>query len=60
MESTRRSDTDPQTIAIRIDEVDFTTPRLIQDIHPELVCNRIDVIYPEVKEGVWAGIPGVL
>ena len=27
--STRRSDSDPQTIAIRIDEVDFTTPRLI-------------------------------
>ena len=34
MESTGRSDPDPQTIAVRIDEVDFTTPRLIHDIYP--------------------------
>ncbi len=59
MESTRRSDPDAQTIAVRIDEVDFATPRLIHDIHPELMCNRVDVIHPEVEEGVRAGVPGV-
>jgi hypothetical protein len=44
MESTGRSDPDPQTIAVRIDEVDFTTPRLIYDVHPELMCNRVDAL----------------
>ncbi len=59
MDSTRRSDPDPQTISVQIDEVNFTTPRLFYDIHPELMCNSVDVIHPEVNEGVRAGVPGV-
>ncbi len=59
MQSTGRSDPDSQTIAVRIDEVDLTTPRLSYDVYPELMCNRVDVIHPEVEEGVRAGVSGV-
>ena len=59
MDSTRPRDSDPQTIAVRINEVDFTTPRLFCDIHPELMCNSVDVIHAEVDEGVRAGVSGV-
>ncbi len=59
MDSTRRGDPDPQTISVRIDEVDLTTPWLIYDVHTELMCNSVDVIYPEVDESVRSGVPGV-
>ena len=51
MGSTPRSDPDPQTIAVRINKVDFTTPRLVYDIHSELICNRVHAIHPEVEDG---------
>jgi hypothetical protein len=59
MGSIRRSDSNPETIAIWIDKVDFTTPRLIQNIESELLGNRVDVIDPQVDEGVRAGVPRV-
>jgi hypothetical protein len=59
MRSTSRSDSDPETIAIWIDKVDFTTPRLVQNINPKLLGNRVDVIDPQVDEGIRARVPGV-
>jgi hypothetical protein len=59
MRSTRRSDSDPETIAIWVDKVDFTTPRLVQNINPELLGNRVDVIDPQVDEGMRARVPNV-
>jgi hypothetical protein len=57
--STRRRCSDAETIAIWVDKVDFTTPRLVKDIDSELLGNRVDVIDPQVDEGVRAGVPRV-
>ena len=59
MRSTRRSDSDPETIAIWVDKVDFTTPRLVQNIYAELLGNRVDVFDPQVDEGIRARVPGM-
>ena len=59
MRSTRCSGTYPESIAIWIDKVNFTTPRLDQDSDSEFSGNRVDVIDPQVYESVGCCVPGV-
>jgi hypothetical protein len=49
----------PQTIAIRIGEMDLATPGLVQELGSKLTCNLVEVIDPQVDEGVGSGISGV-
>ena len=46
-------------IAVRIDKVDFTTPRLIQNCDSEFMSDHVNVINPQVDEGVRAAVPGM-
>ncbi len=57
--STRCGCAYPESIAIWIDKVNFTTPRLDQDIDSEFSGNRVDVIDPQVYESVGCCVAGV-
>lgn len=51
---------DPQPVPVRVDQLDLPPPRLLGDVAPELIGDRVNVVDPEVHERVRSCVPFVL
>jgi hypothetical protein len=58
--SWRRRGRDPQPIAVGIDELHFSRPRLFVNGDAELGRNLVDVVDPDVHESMRSGVAGML
>jgi len=55
-----RRNANTKTIAVRVCQVNLTTPRLILDLGAEFGGDRLDLAHVEVDESAGNGIAGVL
>ena len=49
----------PQTITVRIGQLHFTRPGLIIYFFPELQSDGVDLVHPELDEGIGLRVPFV-